>query len=205
MAVTWEQRWHPLREEWVILAAHRQDRPWTGETIKKSIEKIPEYDPDCYLCPGNKRVNGIQNDNYEQTFVFDNDHACVSWDAPEVEEVDQKFYKRKPAHSNIADLSHNEFSNLAQVLKHVLIKFDNLWKIPFPYVMPLHQSPTDGKDYGGFHFHFEFHPPLRKPNLLKYLAGPEIAGGNFLSDTSPEEKAEELRQQSEVHYKVQEE
>ena len=55
----------------------------------------------------------------------------------------------------------------------------------------------------GFHFHFEFHPPLRKPNLLKYLAGPEIGGGNFLSDTSPEEKAEELRQQSEVHYKLQ--
>jgi hypothetical protein len=34
---------------------------------------------------------------------------------------------------------------------------------------------------------------LRRPNLLKYLAGPEIGGGNFLSDTSPEEKAAELR------------
>ena len=44
-----------------------------------------------------------------------------------------------------------------------------------------------------FHFHIEFHPPLRKPNLLKYLAGPEIGGGNFLGDTSPEEKAAELR------------
>jgi len=34
---------------------------------------------------------------------------------------------------------------------------------------------------------------MRKPNLLKYLAGPEIGGGNFLSDTLPEEKAQELR------------
>ncbi len=55
--------------------------------------------------------------------------------------------------------------------------------------MSLHQAPTDGGDYHGFHFHVEFHPPLRKPNLLKYLAGPEIGGGNFLSDTSPGEKA----------------
>ena len=87
------------------------------------------------------------------------------------------------------------------VLRRTVVKFDNLWRIPSPYVMPLHQAPTDGGDYRGFHFHIEFHPPLRRPNLLKYLAGPEIGGGNFLSDTSPEEKAAELRAASEVHYK----
>lgn len=73
--------------------------------------------------------------------------------------------------------------------------------MPFPYVMALHQAPTDKTDYSGFHFHIEFHPPLRKPNLLKYLAGPEIGGGSFLSDTSPEEKAAELRMLPAVHYK----
>ena len=31
--MTWEERWHPLREEWVIVAAHRQNRPWSGETL----------------------------------------------------------------------------------------------------------------------------------------------------------------------------
>ena len=66
--------------------------------------------------------------------------------------------------------------------------------------MPLHQAPTDGGDYSGFHFHIEFHPPLRKPDLLKYLAGPEIGGGNFLSDTSPQAKAAELRALPDVHY-----
>jgi UDPglucose--hexose-1-phosphate uridylyltransferase len=71
----------------------------------------------------------------------------------------------------------------------------------FPYVMALHQAPTDGDRYDGFHFHIEIHPPLRRPNLLKYLAGPEIGGGNFLSDTSPEEKAAELRALPEIHYK----
>ena len=70
----------------------------------------------------------------------------------------------------------------------------------FPYVMVLHQAPTDGAPYPGFHFHIQIHPPLRRPGLLKYLAGPEIGGGNFLNDAAPEEKAAELRAVSSVHY-----
>jgi UDPglucose--hexose-1-phosphate uridylyltransferase len=111
------------------------------------------------------------------------------------------FIAPKQTHPSIATLSDAELRDFANVLKTVLVKFDNLWQMPFPYVMPLHQAPTDGGNYTGFHFHIEFHPPLRKPNLLKYLAGPEIGGGNFLSDTSPQEKAAELRAQPEVHYK----
>ncbi len=48
----WEQRWHPLREEWVIVAAHRHQRSWTGDTInQKPAEAVPPYVADCYLCP----------------------------------------------------------------------------------------------------------------------------------------------------------
>lgn len=339
--MTWEERWHPLREEWVIVAAHRQDRPWSGETVARAPHELPEYAPDCYLCPGNVRVSGKANPNYEQTFVFDNDHPCVSLDAPEASEpppgINQRrsargiarvvcysprhnltlgelepveierllrvwqaqyselgsrpeiehvlifenkgevvgvsnphphcqiyatnfvfktietearasrryleetgrvlfqdiltaeltdgsriivenesaiaflpyfaryayevFVAPKQTHPSLASLSDGEVRDFAAVLKTVLVKFDNLWRMPFPYVMPLHQAPTDGGDYRGFHFHIEFHPPLRKPNLLKYLAGPEIGGGNFLSDTAPEEKAAELRALSDVHYR----
>jgi UDPglucose--hexose-1-phosphate uridylyltransferase len=107
----------------------------------------------------------------------------------------------KRTHPSIAPLDETELRGLAEALKQLLVYYDNLWRLPFPYVMTLHQAPTDGGDHRGFHFHIEFHPPLRKPNLLKYLAGPEIGGGNFLSDTSPEEKAAELRAQPDTHYK----
>jgi UDPglucose--hexose-1-phosphate uridylyltransferase len=107
----------------------------------------------------------------------------------------------KATHSSLAGLPDAERADLARVLKRVLVQYDNLWRMSFPYVMALHQAPTDGGDYRGFHFHIEFHPPLRKPNLLKYLAGPEIGGGSFLSDTSPEDKAAELREQPEIHYR----
>jgi UDPglucose--hexose-1-phosphate uridylyltransferase len=114
----------------------------------------------------------------------------------------ETFVAPKATHPSLAALSSNERRDFAEALKQALVRFDNLWRMPFPYVMPLHQAPTDGGDHSTFHFHIEFHPPLRKPNLLKYLAGPEIGGGNFLSDTSAEEKAAELRTQSSTHYKA---
>src|SRR5262249_1504256 len=107
----------------------------------------------------------------------------------------------KATHQSLASLSPAERSDLSETLRRVLVMYDNLWRMPFPYVMALHQAPTDGASYKGFHFHIEFHPPLRRPKLLKYLAGPEIGGGNFLSDTCPEEKAAELRSQPDIHYK----
>lgn len=339
--MTWEQRWHPLREEWVIVAAHRQDRPWSGEEVKKGQSAEPDYDPECYLCPGNVRVSGKRNPPYTGTFVFDNDHPCVSRDAPSNPGSPPGIYRSRPAHGiarvvcyspkhdlslaelerasivellhvwqeqylelgsrediahvltfenkgkvvgvsnphphcqiyatnfvfrtteiearacrqhrsesgrilfqdildaeardgrrilcenssavafvpyfaryayevyiapkethpHLAALSRQEAEDLAEMLKTVCVKFDNLWRMSFPYVLVLHQAPTDNGDYSAFHFHVEVHPPLRKPGLLKYLAGPEIGGGNFLSDTSPEAKAAELRQLPDVHYR----
>jgi len=111
----------------------------------------------------------------------------------------------KETHASLATMAPDELDALAVALKTLLVRYDNLWQSSFPYVLALHQAPTNGADYSGFHFHIEIHPPLRKPHLLKYLAGPEVGGGNFLSDTRPESKAEELRAVSDVHYKAQHE
>ena len=95
--MTWEERWHPLREEWIIVAAHRQDRPWSGATIQREAETLPDYVSDCYLCPGNARVSGKVNPNYSQTFVFDNDHPSVSPDAPANIDKPTGIYRNQPA------------------------------------------------------------------------------------------------------------
>jgi len=326
----------------VIVAAHRQSRPWVGASIGVDDARLPSYDESCYLCPGNARVSGKVNPRYSGIFVFDNDHPCVGADAPaeivqppapysvrradgvarvicysprhdltlarmpvsdievvvdtwrrethdlgarpEVNQVlifenkgevvgvsnphphaqiyatnftwqtfdtelsAQRRYardtgagrglfddiiraeeedgrrvlyadehviaflpyfaryayevyvapRRRVAH--VSDLSDHEIAALARALKDVTVRYDNLWRQSFPYVMPLHQAPTDGGDYRDFHFFVGFLPPLRRPNTLKYLAGPEIGGGNFLSDTSPEAMAIELRALSTVHY-----
>ncbi|MGY1631511.1 galactose-1-phosphate uridylyltransferase [Geodermatophilus sp. SYSU D01186] len=336
----WEQRWHPLREEWVIVAAHRQGRPWQGQTTAAQHDRVPEYVADCYLCPRNTRVSGATNPDYRGVHVFDNDHPAIGPDAPTDLEVPSPPYRVQPAtgvarvicydprhdltlarmrlpavaavvdawrretcdlgarpgvrqvlvfenrgeavgvsnphphgqvyatnftwktfdgeleaqrryaretgrglfadviaaeqadgrrvlwedeHAisfvpyfaryayevyvapkrsvpHVSALTDDEAESLARALKDLTVRFDNLWRRPFPYVMPLHQAPTDGGDHRDHHFHVGFLPPLRQPNLLKFLGGPESGGGNFLSDTAPEEKAAELRAQPTVHY-----
>ena len=342
---SWEQRWHPLREEWVIVAAHRQHRPWTGGTTGAAAAAVlPAYDAGCYLCPGNARVSGAVNARYPGTFVFDNDHPCVGADAPREITVPPSFYRASPAAgvarvvcfsprhdltlaemppsaiaevvdvwrsqtrelgarpevrqvlcfenkgdvvgvsnphphgqiyatsfvwktielelaaserhqrdtgrglmadivraeqrdgrrvlheddhviafvpyfaryayevyvvpkrrvAHVSDLNEAEVAALAGALSAVTVRFDNLWRMSFPYIQVLHQAPFnigDGGEHGAFHFFIAFHPPLRQPTLLKYLAGPEIGGGNFVSDTSPEAKAAELRAQPPLHYR----
>lgn len=94
---------------------------------------------------------------------------------------------------SLPELSNAERWDLAAVLKTVMQKYDNLWGISLPYMMVLHQTPTDGGEYGYYHFHVEFYPPYRTRGKLKYLAGWESGAGSFVNDTLPEKKARELR------------
>jgi len=340
--MVWEQRWHPLRREWVVVSSHRNERPWQGERVGggDTARALPPYVPDCYLCPGNLRSSGRRNDRYSGVFVFDNDHPCVGPAAPTALAAPPGIYRNGPARGcarvvcftprhdltlaqlpaaelvgllevlqaqyrelgarddvrhvlvfenkgdvvgvsnphphcqiyatnfvfktieleaeaqaahlaehgrplfqdivaaeeddgrrllvrrdqalsfipyfarypyetfvapratrpSLAHLSAAELVDFAAVLRETLIRLDNLWRMAFPYVMVLHQAPTDRAPSPGFHFHIQIHPPLRKPGLLKYLAGPEIGGGNFLNDAAPEETAAELQAVASVHY-----
>ena len=47
----WEERWHPLREEWVIVAAHRQNRPWIGQTVGGAPAPRPPVRPGLLPLP----------------------------------------------------------------------------------------------------------------------------------------------------------
>lgn len=83
------RRFNPLTGEWVLVSPHRTKRPWQGQMEKPALERQPEYDPACYLCPGNPRAGGARNPNYTSTFVFDNDFPALMPDTPdEVTEQD---------------------------------------------------------------------------------------------------------------------
>lgn len=337
----WEQRWHPLLREWIVVAAHRQDRPWSGERLDADAAAPPAHDPDCYLCPGNARVGGATNPRYDDVFVFDNDRPSVAADAPRELAPAPGPYRRRPAtgvarvvcytprhdltmaelgradvervvatwqretrelaardgidsvmvfenkgaisgvsnphahgqiyatnfryrnieshlaaaaehhaacrrvlyrdileteeadgarvvatnatgvafvpwfaryayevhvapratRARIDHLSEGEATDFAALLHETLIRLDNLWRLPFPYLMMLHQAPTDGAPYPRFHFHLELYPPLRKPSLRKYLGAHEVGGGNFLADTVPDDSARALREVPPVHHR----
>jgi UDPglucose--hexose-1-phosphate uridylyltransferase len=76
------RRFNPLSGEWVQISPHRMKRPWQGRVEKAQWVTRPEYDPECYLCPGNVRANGEYNPPYTNTFVFTNDFSALKPDAP---------------------------------------------------------------------------------------------------------------------------
>ncbi len=93
----------------------------------------------------------------------------------------------------LTDMGDAEQRDLAAAIKQVIAAYDRLFDISFPYMMVLHQRPSDGADYDHYHFHLEFYPPLRTATKLKYLAGSETGAGMFINDTLAEDKAAELR------------
>ena len=75
------RRYNPLLCQWILVSPQRTDRPWQGETSKPAISKGLDYDPKCYLCPGNERSGGAHNPVYTGVFAFDNDFPALLSDA----------------------------------------------------------------------------------------------------------------------------
>jgi UDPglucose--hexose-1-phosphate uridylyltransferase len=335
------RRWNPLRQSWVLVSPHRTERPWQGEVEQKAAPQGVSYDPECYLCPGNKRAGGAVNPAYGSVFSFSNDFAALLPDSPATsqepaspllaaepargickvlcyhpdhsltlarmtrEEIrlvvdawtreyielggldfieyvqifenrgammgasnphphgqiwstgfvpDEAAGETKAQHEHLAragrcllcdyvaaergsgeriifenehfmalvpwwavwpfevlllsarharalpELTVAERDGLADALKRLTTRYDNLFETSFPYTMGLHQAPTDGGEYAEWHFHAHFYPPLlRSATVRKFMVGFEMLGMPQ-RDITPETAAELLRASSEEHF-----
>ena len=334
------RRLNPLTKEWVLVSPHRNERPWQGQVESVPIEKQPAYDPNCYLCPGNSRVGGALNPQYEGTFAFNNDFAALKPETarfsidesdllvaqsesgccrvvcfsprhdltiaqmrvPDIRRVvdawiqefqqlgdernisavqifenrgaimgcsnphphgqiwanetvpnelakEVEFFRayhqkhsatllsdylareamdqqrvvcenehfvvvvpfwavwpfetllisRRPV-SSLLDLQDQERTSLADILRQITIRYDNLFNTSFPYSMGFHQRPTDGKQYPEFHLHAHFYPPLlRSATIKKFMVGYEMLAMPQ-RDVTPELAAARLREVPARHY-----
>ncbi len=99
-------------------------------------------------------------------------------------------------------LTGEERDALADALRQLTIRYDNLFRISFPYSAGLHQRPTDGHPHPHWHLHFHFFPPLlRSAMVRKFMVGYELLAGPQ-RDITPEQAAERLRALPAVHYKA---
>lgn len=96
--------------------------------------------------------------------------------------------------TSLLDLTDRERDDLAALLAEVLPGYDSLFGFSLPYVMSLHQAPTDDAEWLPVsHLQFEFTPLHRTATKLKYMAGSELGAGAFINDTYPEQTAAALR------------
>jgi UDPglucose--hexose-1-phosphate uridylyltransferase len=107
---------------------------------------------------------------------------------------------RRPAGA-LPELDAAERAGLADILKRLTTRYDNLFEVSFPYSMGFHQRPTDGQAHLEWHLHAHFYPPLlRSATVRKFMVGFEMLG-EAQRDITAEQAAERLRAQSERHYR----
>lgn len=334
------RRFNPLTREWVLVSPHRARRPWLGKVEKSVAPAQLAFDPACYLCPGNPRVEGVRNPDYKSTFVFDNDFPallpnvpaaavdeeglivarseagtsrvvcftprhdltiprmsveetrrvidvwaeqylelgarpailhvqifenrgalmgasnphphCQIWtnaqlpNIPAREMESQREYRERHGScllcrylqlelarderivcanddfvalvpywavwpfetmilsrrhvQDLAQLDNRERNQLAELMRRLTIRYDNLFETAFPYSMGFHQRPTDGETHPEYHLHAHYLPPLlRSATVQKFMVGYELLG-TPQRDLTPESAASRLRDMGETHY-----
>jgi len=332
------RRFNPLRGEWILVSPHRTRRPWQGQVERAAAEQRPQYDPQCYLCPGNKRAGTAVNPRYSSTLVFVNDFSALLPDTPTqhgpedplfqvepvrgecrvicfsprhdltlaqmaapdirrvvdvwadevtdlgqtfrwvqvfenkgaamgcsnphphgqvwagsalpneaaAEERQQRFYFEQRGVALLSDVARRESElgsrvvvenehwlvvvpfwaiwpyetlllprrhilrlpdltglerdALAEALKRLLTRYDNLFEVSFPYSMGWHGAPTEPGEFGHWQLHAHFYPPLlRSATVRKFMVGYEMLA-EAQRDLTPEQAAARLRSLSEKHY-----
>ncbi len=133
------KRFNILTGEWVLVSPHRAKRPWQGQNEEVSKETRPAYDPECYLCATNTRINGEVNPDYKDVFIFTNDFAALQKDSPSFEINDGLFIAQSetgicrvvcfsPDHSkSLADM---EVADIQKVVKAWQKEYKELGAMP---------------------------------------------------------------------------
>ena len=103
--------------------------------------------------------------------------------------------------ASLPELTADQRTGLAAILKRLITRYDNLFEVSFPYSMGWHQRPNDGRDHLGWTLHAHFYPPLlRSATVRKFMVGYEMLG-EPQRDIPAEAAAARLREVSERHYR----
>lgn len=181
---------------------HPHSQVWATEHIPNEPAKELERQKAYYNQNGRPLLSDYLAEEHKRNerILFTNDHftALVPYWAV------WPFETMVIAHrgvSYLSDLTSNEVSALAEIMKRVTTRYDNLFEISFPYSMGFHQAPIDGQPHPEWTLHAHFYPPLlRSATVRKFMVGYEMLAMPQ-RDITPETAAERLKSLSDTHYK----
>ena len=126
------RRYNILTGEWVLVSPQRAKRPWQGKNEALQKKQTISYDPDCYLCPGNARINGAINPDYKDVYIFQNDFAALQNNVKEFS-LDNKLLKAK-SESGICKVicfSPDHSKSLGEMSKKEILKVIEAWQTEY--------------------------------------------------------------------------
>ncbi|KAJ5325008.1 Galactose-1-phosphate uridylyltransferase [Penicillium atrosanguineum] len=207
------RRYNPLRGSHILVSPHRTKRPWQGAQESPSKTTLPDYDPKCYLCPGNERAQGDTNPKYDSTFVFVNDYSAVKeeqapYDNSNDDDIEKRFLKAEPVTGKCYVLTFSAAHNLtlADLAPIEIFPVINAWT----EIYAAHLSPTSPLAKLAPPTHVQpvnHHGNISKPKeQYRYMqifenkgaamgcSNPHPHGQVWTTSTLPEEPAAELEQ-----------
>lgn len=131
--------------------------------------------------------------------IFENEHWVVVVPFWAIWPFETMLLSKRHTPS-LAHIGNAERDELADALRRLTTRYDNLFQISFPYSMGFHQQPSDERDHPEWHLHAHFLPPLlRSATVRKFMVGYELLA-TPQRDITPEFAATRLRELSDVHY-----
>jgi UDPglucose--hexose-1-phosphate uridylyltransferase len=181
---------HPHGQIWA-------QRTVPGEPAKESVEQLAYFEKHGRTLLTDYLAIELEK---KERVVIENEHFVVLVPFWAVWPFETIVIARRPV-QDITQLTDDERTALADIIRRLTIRYDNLFNISFPYSSGLHQRPTDGEEHPEWHLHMHFYPPLlRSATVRKFMVGYEMLG-DPQRDVTPEFSAGRLREQSETHYK----
>ena len=180
---------------------HPHGQVWAQQQLPTLVEKKHQSFADYYQTHGTNMLQDYvakEQDNQQRIVVENNDWLVVVpyWAAWPFETL----LLPKFSVSRMTELSEPQKVTLADIIKQITIRYDNLFKCSFPYSMGWHGAPFDGQEYLAWTLHASFLPPLlRDARVRKFMVGYEMMA-EPQRDITPEQAADRLRQLSSTHY-----
>lgn len=173
---------------------HPHGQIWAQSSIPVEPQKETIQQEAYYEAKKRSLLSDYLNIELEQKkrSIFSNDHFVALVPFWAVWPFETMILSRRHI-QHIGQMNEAEKDAYAEVIKRITSVYDKVFNVSFPYSAGIHQSPTDGKMYPGWHFHMHFYPPLlRSASVKKFMVGYEMLG-NPQRDITPETSAEKLR------------
>lgn len=155
---------------------HPHGQIWAQASVPQQVMKKTETQASYYQKHGRSLLGDYlaQELERDERVVLTNEHFVALVPYWAVWPYEAMIVPRRPQ-ADIAALSPEEADAFAAIFKALTIRFDNVFQTSFPYSMGIHQRPTDGGDYPGWHWHMSFYPPLlRSATVKKFMVGYEM-------------------------------